>query len=171
MCKPWYALLACSLLLPLTAHADDPYVKLGVGWSRFDYDAVVENETGFSIAYGARYDKVWGLEVGYVDFGRDRNGIFDNNGNPSSLKAQAIYMAGTGSYAMNPQASLYGKLGLAVKRYSVGGDSQTYTRLMGGVGAQWRLNKEWSAALEYAWFGKADGLTLSQTTLAAVYHF
>lgn len=171
MSKPLYALLVCSLLLPLTARADDPYVKLGIGWSRFDYSAVVENETGFSLAYGAKYDKVWGLEVGYVDFGRDRNGIFDKNGNPSSLKAQAIYLAGTGSYDMNQQAALFGKLGLAVKRYSVGGDSENYTRLMGGVGAQWRLSKEWGAALEYAYFGKAAGLTLSQTTLSAIYHF
>ncbi len=37
-------------------------------------------------------------------------------------------------------------------------------------GAQWRLNKEWGAALEYAYFGKAAGLVLGQTTLSAVCH-
>lgn len=171
MSKSLYTLLACSLLLPLTARADDPYLKLGVGWSRFDFDAVAENKTGFSIAYGAKYDKVWGLETGYVHFGSDSNGIFDSNGNPSTLKAQAIYLAGTGSYEMSPQAALFAKLGLAVKRYSVGGDSQTYTRWMGGIGAEWRLTKEWGASLAYDYFGKSDGLTLSQTSLSAIYHF
>ena len=72
MSKPRYALLSFTLLLPLTARADDPYVKLGIGWSRFDDRAVVENETGFALAYGAKYDKIRGLGVGYVDFGRDR---------------------------------------------------------------------------------------------------
>ncbi len=152
-----------TLLLPAVALADDPYVKLGVGWSNFDYSGMVsESETGYSLAYGAKYDKMWGLEVGYVDFGRDRSIDF---------KAETLYLAGTGSWPLNPQASLYGKLGVAVKRYSTTGDSDTFTSAMGGVGAAWTFTREWGAALEYAYYGKSSGLGLSQTTLSAVYHF
>ena len=42
---------------------------------------------------------------------------------------------------------------------------------MGGIGAEWRLTKEWGASLAYDYFGKSDGLTLSQTSLSAIYHF
>ena len=164
-------LLVCSLLLPVAAHADDPYLKLGVGWSHFDHDGVTENKTGFSIAYGAKYDKVWGLEAGYVYFGKDSNGIVDANNNPSSLKAEAVYLAGTGSMPLNAQAEVFGKLGLTLNRFSGAGDSATRSRMMAGLGAMWHFNKEWGASLDYSYFGKADSLSLHQTTLAAVYNF
>ena len=176
MKKPLLALLACSLMLPWAARADDPYLKLGVGWSRYDFGNIadtgtVNNETGLSIAYGAKYDKVWGLEAGYVHFGRTREGIFDLNDNPSSLKAEALFLAGTGSMSLNPQAEVFGKLGLTVNRLSAAGESATRTRMMAGLGAMWHLNKEWGASLEYSYFGKIDSLSLSQTTLSAVYKF
>lgn len=164
-----HTLLASSLLLSCAAHADDPYLKLGVGQSHFDYGSLTKNMTGFSLAYGAKYDQVWGLETGYVYFGK--RGIFDWNGNPLSLKAEAIYLAGTGSMPLSPQAEVFGKLGLTVNRLSGDGDSTTRTRMMAGLGALWRFDKAWGASLEYSYFGKADSLSLSQTTLSAIYHF
>ncbi len=156
-------LLGAVLLLPVAAHADDPYVKLGVGWTNYRYDGLPnDDETGFSLAYGAMYDKMWGLEVGYVDFGRDKAADF---------RAETIYLAGTGSWPLNPQAALYGKLGVAVKRYKTTGDSDTFTSAMGAVGATWSFTKEWGASLEYAYYGKSSGIAIGQTTLAAVYHF
>lgn len=156
-------LLGAALLLPLAAHADDPYVKLGVGWTNYGYSGVPsDNETGVSIAYGAMYDKMWGLEVGYVDFGRDKANDF---------KADTIYLAGTGSLPLNPQASLYGKLGVAVKRHKNAGNSDTFTSGMVGVGANWMFTREWGASLEYAYYGKSSGVSIGQTTLAATYHF
>ena len=163
MSKVLYALLACGLLLPTMAHADDPYLKLGLGWSHYRYGGLIaSDETGFSIAYGAKYDKMWGLEAGYVDFGRDK--AFD-------FKAETIYLAGTGSLPLNPQVALYGKLGVAFKRYKIPGDSERFTSAMGAVGATWMLKKEWGASLEYAYYGKSSDVSLGQTTLAAVYHF
>jgi hypothetical protein len=171
MSKCLYTVLLGSLLLPLAAHADDPYLKLGVGQSSFDFGPGTDRETGYAIAYGAKYDKIWGLEAGYVYFGRDSKDIFDLNGNPASLKAQAIYLSGTGSMALSPQAELIGKLGLTVNRLSGAGDSLTRTRMMAGLGGLWHFNKEWGASLEYNYFGKIDNLSLSQVTLAAVYKF
>lgn len=166
-----HTLLASSLLFSCAAHAEDPYLKLGVGWSHFDNGGTTENKTGFSLAYGAKYDKVWGLEAGYVYFGKDSNGTFDLNGNPPSLKAQAIYLAGTGSMPLTAQAEAFAKLGLSVNHFSSAGDSATRSRLMAGLGAMWHFDKEWAAALEYNYFGKVDSLSLSQTTLSAVYKF
>lgn len=156
-------LLGAALWLPLAAQADDPYVKLGVGWTNYDYSgAPSANETGVSLAYGAMYDKMWGLEVGYVDFGRDRANDF---------KAESLYLAGTGTWPLNQQTALYGKLGVAVKRYKSTGVSDTHTTGMAGVGAKWMFNKEWGASLEYAYYGKSAGITIGQTTLAAIYNF
>ncbi len=171
MKKSLYAVWLGSLLLPFAAHADDPYLKVGVGRSHFDYGPVSADETGVSIAYGAKYDKRWGLEAGYVYFGRDKEDVFDSNNNPSSLKVQAVYLAGTASTMISPQFEAFGKLGATVNRYSVGPDNETSTRMMAGIGGLWHVSKEWGAALEYHYFGKAYDLTLSQISLSAVYKF
>lgn len=171
MKKPLLALLACSLMLPWAARADDPYLKLGVGWSNFDYGETTDRDTGFSIAYGAKYDKVWGLEAGFVHFGKASKNVYDLNGNPSSLKADAIYLAGTGSMPLNAQTELFGKLGLTVNRYGDAGESATRTRMMAGLGALWHVSREWGVSLDYSYYGKVDALSLGQMTLAAVYKF
>ncbi len=155
--------LGTVLLLPVLAHADDPYMKLGLGWTNYRYDGVPnDNETGLSLAYGAMYDKMWGLEAGYVNFGRDKANDF---------RAETIYLAGTGTWPVDKQLALYGKLGLAVKRYKTTGLSDTFTTAMGAVGANWSFTKEWGASLEYAYYGKSEGIAIGQTTLAALYHF
>ncbi len=171
MRKSSYAVLLGSLLLPFAAHADDPYLKLGVGQSYFDYGDVTKNETGYSIAYGAKYDKVWGLEAGYVYFGRNRIDLPEDLGGPFVLKAETVYLAGTGTVALNPQAELFGKLGLAVNRTSAEGHSETRSRMMAGVGSLWHLTKEWGTSLEYNHYGREDGGSLSQLSLNAVYKF
>ncbi len=162
--------LAACLLSPLAAHADGSYLKLGVGPSRYSVDGFSESKTGWLLAYGQPLDKTWGVEGGYVNFGR-LNDLEDNNGNPVSLRAQALYAAGTGRYELNPQAALYGKLGLAVKRFSAGGESETRASVLAGVGAEMRFDRHWGAALEVTHYGKMEGVTNSQAVLAATYRF
>ncbi len=60
---------------------------------------------------------------------------------------------------------------MAVKRYKTTGASDTFTSGMAGVGAKWMFSKEWGASLEYAYYGKSSGITIGQTTLAAIYQF
>lgn len=161
--------LAVALATPMLACAEGSYLKLGVGRSTFDVGGANFHETGYLLAYGAMADSNWGAEVGYVDFGS--TDAFDLNDNPGKLKTRALYAAGIGAYPLSPQAAIYGKLGLAVKRYSLGSDSRTKTSPLLGVGARWDFNRDWGVALEYTHYGENEGVTLSQVSLSALYSF
>lgn len=164
-------LLAAALLSPLAAMADGNYLKIGVGHSTFAYSGGFPDDhpTGFVLAYGAQLDPVWGVEGGLIDFGRVD--VIDNNNNPAKLNTRALYGAGTGTWPINPQASVYGKLGLAVKHFSGSGDSATQTSVLAGAGLRWMFSREWGMAAEYAYYGKNGGLTLSQASISAIYNF
>ncbi len=163
--------LAVALATPMLACAEGSYVKLGVGRSSYDFGSPfpTEHKTGYSLAYGGMADGNWGAEVGYVDFGSIE--ALDLNDNPLKVKVRALYAAGIGAYPLSPQAAIYGKLGLAVKRYSGGSDSETKASPLLGVGARWDFNRDWGVALEYTHYGKNEGLTLSQISLSALYSF
>ena len=172
MLKPIHKwVLAAALLSPLVAMAEGSYVKLGVGRTSIDTSGGAPDQhlTGFSLAYGMQLDPVWGVEGGFVDFGRAVS--YDLNNQPFKVDLRALYAAGTGTWPINPQASLYGKLGLAVKHASGNGDSVTKTSVLAGAGARWMFNKEWGASIDYTHYGTEDGTTVSQTTVAAIYNF
>lgn len=163
--------LALSLLLPVAAQADGSYLKVGVGHSRFDLGGGFDDSsTGFLLAAGSAVDKTWGIEGGYVNFG-SLGGVEDLEGNPISVRTQALYAAGTGSVPLGQSASLYGKLGVAMKRLSGGGESDTKFSPMAGIGATMNLGPQWGVALEYAHYGKTEGLTLTQTSLSLLYAY
>ncbi len=162
--------MALSLLLPLSAHADGSYLKIGAGQSRYSFAGDSESKTGWLLAYGAALDKTWGIEGGYVTFGR-LGGLEDLQGNPLTVQTRALYLAGTASIPLGQSFSLYGKLGAAAKRFSGGGDSETRYSPLLGVGATLDLGPQWGLALEYANYGKSDGLRLSQTSLSVLYSF
>ena len=145
-------------------------MKLGVGRSTFHYPGSVPDDhpTGFLLAYGAQLDPVWGVEGGLVDFGRID--VVANNA-PAKLTTRALYAAGTGAWPINSQAAVYGKLGLAAKHYSVPGESETRASVLVGAGLRWMFSREWGAAAEYTYYGKHDGLTLSQASISAIYSF
>lgn len=160
--------LAALLSLPFAAMAEGSYVKLGIGKSTWDYDSPFipnDHPTGYLLAYGMSLDPTWGVEGGLVGFGSVDDGL------GGKIRGDALYAAGTGSYPINPQAAIYGKLGLAAKRLSANGDSATRSSLMVGAGARWNFSPEWGAAIEYTHYGKTEGLTHTQTTISAIYNF
>jgi hypothetical protein len=151
--------------------AEGSYLKLGVGRTTINDSSATANNhlTGFSLAYGTQLDPVWGVEGGLVDFGRATS--FDLNNQPFKVDLRALYGAGTGTWPVNSQVSVVGKLGLAVKHASGGGDSVTKTSLMAGIGARWMFNNEWGATVDYTHYGKEEGTTISQTSISAIYSF
>jgi hypothetical protein len=161
--------LAATLLAPLSAMADGSYVKAGVGRSIYGFGSGFPDEhpTGYLLAYGTQLDTTFGIEGGLVGFGR----VDLNDGLGSKLNTHALYLAGTGTYPINAQAAVYGKLGLAVKHYSAAGDSETRSGPVLGVGTRMMFGPEWGAALEHTYYGKNGGLALSQTTIAAIFNF
>ena len=162
--------IAAALLLPVAAIAEGSYVKLGIGKSTYDYNVDFlpnDHPTGYLLAYGMSLDPTWGVEGGLVSFGS----VDTNDGTGSKLRVDALYAAGTASYPINPQAAIYGKLGLAAQRGSSAGRSSTHSSWVLGAGARWNFSPEWGAALEYTHFTKTEGVTLSQTTISAIYNF
>ena len=162
------ALLGCALIAPLFAQAENSYVSVGVGNSSYDAPNFDEGATGVSIDFGQSVTDVVGYEVGYVHFGSAKS-------DGLKFDAQSVYLAGVGTYPLSEAFSVYGKLGATVNRYSgetsFGSDSETKLRPLVGAGLGYKFSKEWSAGLEYVYFGEYSDLTLSMWSANLRYHF
>jgi opacity protein-like surface antigen len=158
------ALLGCVLVAPLFAHAENSYVSVSVGNSKADHPNFDKSATGVGIAYGQSVTDMVGYEVGYVHFGTVKVDGF-------KLGAQSFYLAGVGTYPLSEAVSVYGKLGATVNRYDEDGDKHTKLRPMIGAGLGYKLSKEWSAGLEYVYFGEYQDLKMSMWSANLRYHF
>jgi opacity protein-like surface antigen len=162
------ALLGCGLAAPLFAHAENSYVSVGVGNSSYDHPDFNEDATGVSLAFGQSVTDVIGYELGYVHFGSAKSaGV--------TLETQSVYLAGVGTYPLSEAFSVYGKLGATINRYTEDSaffkDSETKLRPLIGAGLNYKFNKEWSAGLEYVYFGEYSDLTMSMWSANLRYHF
>jgi opacity protein-like surface antigen len=158
------ALLGCVLAAPLFAHAEDSYVSVSVGNSKYDHPGFDKTATGVGIAYGQSITDMVGYEVGYVHFGNVKPLGF-------KLDTQSFYLAGVGTYPLSETVSVYGKLGATVNRYDDDGDINTKLRPMIGAGLGYKFTKEWSAGVEYVYFGEYSDLKMSMWSANLRYHF
>ena len=170
------ALLGVALLLPVAAHAEGSYLKLGVGQSKYDGGGAEKHELATSLAYGYAFDKSMGVELGYINFGTLKEiGVASS----TSIQREAFYLAGVGYLPVNNSLSFFGKLGLAVNRseenFSAflvqGGESTTKTKPMAGVGVRYSLTKEIAGVAEYQYFGKFNDVRASALTFGLTYGF
>ena len=174
----WFILLSAALAIPVAANAEGSYVKLAAGQSEYKIGSASENKTATSIAYGFSVDKNFGVEVGYVNFGKMDGATQDTY---VSIKNQSFYLAGVGTLALTDAFSIYGKLGATSNRFEAGIDSpslsgtvrETKTRPLLGVGLAYNFTKDIAATLEYQQFGKAllENVKLSTLTLGVKYGF
>ncbi len=180
--------LTLTLFVPISTYAQDSYVKVGVGQSRYSGDGSA-HATGYYLAYGTQVDSSLDVEVGYVDFGRARVpfGFEDVSAsdNYAQHKTRSFYAAGIGNIPVSPTVTVQGKLGLAYHRSSavqfsedlVAQDvppigSASKVRVLLGAGVVMQFNKEVSGALEYTYFGEdGQGAKLSLLNAALRYHF
>jgi OOP family OmpA-OmpF porin len=171
------ALLGAVLVVPVVAHAEGSYFKVDVGQSKYKDDSPSENETAASLAYGFAIDKNFGVEVGYINFGKLKNFVEEE---PSrTYQQQAFYLAGVGSYPLTDALSATGKLGIAVNRQEwkvsepdlIEAHTETKTRAMIGLGLAYNFTKEVAGTLEYQYFGKASEIKVSAITVGVKYGF
>ncbi len=75
MRKQFFAVLlgAVVLVMPFAAKAEGSYVKFGLGQSEYTATGSA-NETAASLAYGFSIDKNFGVELGYINFGKNKEG-------------------------------------------------------------------------------------------------
>ena len=172
------ALLGAALVLPVAAHAEGSYFKVGVGESEYDFDSFKENKTAVSLAYGFAVDKNFGVELGYLNFGKQRWAIPDYS---ASIENQSVYLAGVGSVPLTDAFSVYGKLGVALNHtkgaYSTpdesGSGSETKTRPLVGFGLSYNFTKDIAGTLEYHYVGKIPDtdVKMSMATVGIKYGF
>lgn len=110
-----------AVLLSTQALAADGtgfYVGAGVGQSKAK-DACTglagtgitcdDKDTAFSIFGGYQVNTNFGVELGYTDLGKVTASGF---GVTASIEAKGLELVGVGTYPINPQFDVYGKLGL-----------------------------------------------------------
>lgn len=176
--------VGAALALPLFAQAEGAYVGGNIGRSELKLSgdgSGKENKTSFKAYAGYDFTANFGVEGGYVDFGK----LKDSDGGASaSLETSALYAAATGTLPLNEQFSLFGKVGVTRNHtkvsasagiFSVSG-SKNKTSALIGVGAAYNINKNLSAVAEYEHFGKTldvDGANLkaSQFSVGLRYKF
>ena len=177
MKKILFALVASAAALGGSAAyaADEPgtaYVGAGVVGSRYDFDAnnavSRDNHSGYKaggkVYGGYNIDSTWAVEAGYTDFGK-KSYNYSVAGLPGGVRtdAHSFYAAGKGSWPVNQQIALFGKLGVARNANevdttgiaSLNGDKYK-TALYASVGAEYAVNKNVKVSLEYENYGKND---------------
>ena len=182
------ALLAAALCSPWVAHAQESYVKFGVGQGHYSARGADADQTGASLAFGQTLTENLGYEIGYTNFGNWSGSMTAGTQTTSvSIRSQAVYAAVVGNLPLNESFSLFGKLGASVN-YTKGKvsltdtaapennfrDSGSDTKVQPtiGVGAAYHFNKQLAATVEYQHFGKVEGdLKLSAWTIGVKYGF
>jgi OOP family OmpA-OmpF porin len=151
------ATLATLLMLPGVAFGQqgmlqniEPYVGLGVGSSSHDVQGD-DNDTGFKIFGGGLLNPNFGAELSYVDLGQ-----FQEVGNPllgtltSRIEASAWALHGIGRLPlMNNQASVFGKVGVALAQVEANNTDDNSFDLAYGIGASYDFQKNLGVRAEW----------------------
>ena len=193
MKKILFALITTATALTgVSAHAADVGAYAGVGLvgthDKFNVPGAVGGDDSTTKGKGKLFsgyniDKTWGVEAGYTDFGSaSRDYTVNGVGGHIESDAHSFYLAGKGSWPVNEQFSVFGKLGAARNHNSVEatgaaaglGGSGNKTALYASIGGEYAINKQVSATLEYEHYGKNDndfGRKQGAITAAVAYHF
>ena len=166
---------SAAALAGTSAYADDAgtgYVGVGAVGSKYEFNAPTavsgENHSGYKaggkIYGGYNIDQTWAVEGGYTDFGK-KSYNYTAGGLPGGVHtdAHSYYLAGKGTWPVNQQIALTGKLGVARNTNevstsgisSVNGDKNK-TALYASVGAEYAVTNNVKVSLEYEHYGKND---------------
>ena len=158
--------LLSTLLLSATlgvaafgAQAQDKgfYAGAGVGQSFVDEGSYDDEDTAFSVFGGYQFNKYFGLETGYVDFGK----IESDTVGPD-LEGDSAYLTAVGTLPITDKFSAYAKAGL--HRWNldtelpglVGTSDDSGTDPTYGLGVQYRFTDRVALRGEYSRFEVED---------------
>ena len=175
--------IASALLLSAAISAPAFAADVGTFYGAIDYGTWSMSPSGgsdpgaFSISGGYRFMPNVAVEVGY-----SMVGDITFSGTSLTYAQSAFKGAAVGTYAINNQFDVFGKLGLAM----VSGElsctgcttsSATTSSLMYGIGGQYNISKEVGVRLQYESLGKskgsssATGVDVAVTSIGVVYNF
>ena len=120
------------------------YAGAGVGQSFVDEGNYDDEDTAFSVFGGYQFNRYFGLEAGYADFGK-----LEPRGTGAELEANSVYLTAVGTVPFTDKFSGYAKAGF--QRWDldtsipsvVGNDDDSGTDPTYGVGLQYR----WGAGI------------------------
>jgi OOP family OmpA-OmpF porin len=143
------------------------YAGAGAGQSFVDERNYDDEDTAFSVFGGYQFNRYFGLEAGYADFGK-----LEPNDNGRALEANSAYLTAVGTLPFTDKFSGYAKAGF--QRWDLdtalpglthtgddSGSDPTY-----GLGLQYRFNDVVALRTEYSRFEVDDvDLDLAQLQL------
>ena len=142
-----------SSFIPYTQQG---YIGLNAGQSKYSLDSGIGNYnfddtgTAFKIYAGGYINPNFGVEFGYLNFGK-ANRLGD------STKAQGLNLSVVGRLPLNEQFDVFGKVGTTYARTRTNGYSNLGVQtgkdngfgLSYGLGVRWAFNTQWAAVLEW----------------------
>jgi OOP family OmpA-OmpF porin len=168
------SLLSSLVAGPAYAAVPSGFVSADLqSWSATNADPYGNPGIGFRIGGGYRFTPNVGLEVNYGQSGKSS----DVGG--TSYKISATQLAVVGTYPVNTEFDVFGKLGMSANKVTVSGGTCTNcskTDVLIGVGGQYNINRQLGVRLQYESLGKVTNTgsnDTSATTLSAgvVYAF
>lgn len=114
-----------------------------------------DSKLGLQAGAGYQFNPTWGAEA-FVQGGGEHS--YENT---LESKVSALGLRGTAGTNLTEATRVFGKLGVARVKHSVGGDSATQTRPTLGVGVQHSLNQNLAVRADFDHYVKknADGAT------------
>lgn len=143
------------------------------GFGRFNAD---NNDTSYSIYGGGYFNKNFGMELGYTDFGS----IARAGGN---TKAYGIDLSLAGKLPVNEMFAVTGRIGgvyghtdtTANAMSGIATGTESGLGISYGVGAEYAINTNWSAVLRYdehkLKFAGGSKETIGNTSIGVKYKF
>ena len=162
----WAVLVVVSCAVGTSAQAQDKGAYFGGGifqsdakdWCNGVVGSCDDNDTSWRVFGGYQINKWFGVELGYADLGNvSASGTFAGTPFTANASATTIELVGVGTFPINEQFGVFGKLGahrwdLDVSTTVAGtpfSRSGTGTDLTYGVGLQVNITKNISARLEW----------------------
>lgn len=149
--------LGAAALAAQAAEQPGLYVGAGAGQSLVDEAGYDDEDTAFSAFGGYQFNRYFGVEAGYADFGKLEPRILGNE-----LEASSVYLTAVGSVPFTEKFSGYAKAGF--QRWELdnaipgltgtaddSGNDPTY-----GVGLQYRFTETMALRGEYSRFEVED---------------
>jgi len=167
-----FAVLAGSAAFGAQAAQDTGfYAGAGAGQSYIDEHAYDDEDTAFSVFGGYQFNRWFGLEAGYVDFGELKP---DVAGTP--VEAGSVYFTAVGTLPFTEKFSGYAKAGF--QRWDldtaipglVGTGDDSGTDPTYGVGLQYSFTDAFALRAEYSRF-EVDDADLDLAQLQARFDF
>jgi OOP family OmpA-OmpF porin len=179
-----FTALIAALGLTSAAQAKDntvadtgPYAGIELSRAHFGIASALpttrqdRNDTGASLYGGYRFTPNFGLEGGYARFGSlSETATVAGSAVQQDAKARSLYGAATAMLPLTDALALRGKLGVSWGK--VWGANQlpaadsligSQTSLMGGVGIDYRLNRDVTLTADYSNFGKVSDKVRAST--------